>query len=225
MPSNLALLLSLALHSIAVGAAMALHVELPAPPEDDSHFDIAFRYEDAAAALANATAPSAVEPALQPIVAEPVAEPAAEVEAAPEAELEAEAEPATEPEPELALEDDVSPEPNPEAAATVEAPSAVETGPSAEVARDASAPASRVLEALVGDNAPPEYPRRARQRGWQGEAWLRIDVDERGAVVRCVVARSSGYDILDRAAVDAVRQWRYRGGPGTTEVAVRFVLR
>ena len=54
---------------------------------------------------------------------------------------------------------------------------------------------------------------------------LRVEVDASGAVARCDVVHSSGYDLLDRAAADAVRRWRYAGGPGTTDVSVAFVLR
>jgi outer membrane biosynthesis protein TonB len=31
--------------------------------------------------------------------------------------------------------------------------------------------------------------------------------------------------VLDRAALEGVRRWRFRGGPGVAEVPVEFVLR
>jgi protein TonB len=58
------------------------------------------------------------------------------------------------------------------------------------------------------DNRPPRYPELARQRGWEGTALLRITIDKTGRVTKVEVARSSGYALLDAAAVNAVRTWR-----------------
>jgi len=54
------------------------------------------------------------------------------------------------------------------------------------------------------------YPRRARQRGWEGLVVLSVEIDARGAVVAVVVVRSSGFATLDRAAVEGARRWRFR---------------
>ena len=62
-------------------------------------------------------------------------------------------------------------------------------------------------------NPPPRYPEAARQRGWQGTVLLKLNVNEAGEVARVEVARSSGYPVLDGAAVIAVRRWR--GTPAT----------
>lgn len=58
-------------------------------------------------------------------------------------------------------------------------------------------------------NRRPEYPRLARQRGWEGEVLLWVKVDYLGEIVGCDVERSSGYLVLDEAALKAVRQWRF----------------
>lgn len=68
-----------------------------------------------------------------------------------------------------------------------------------------------LVEALprYDSNAPPLYPRLARDRGWEGEVLLRVIVSEAGDVRRVSIERSSKHAILDAAALRAVRQWRF----------------
>lgn len=61
-------------------------------------------------------------------------------------------------------------------------------------------------------NAVPVYPRMARIQGWQGTVLVRAWVSPTGEVVSARVARSSGRGVLDGAAVEAVRQWKFRPG-------------
>ncbi len=68
-------------------------------------------------------------------------------------------------------------------------------------------------EPLAGWCPAPPYPPRAERAGWQGLVVLRLRVDEGGRVVGATVETSSGHDVLDRAALEAVRTWRFR--PGT----------
>lgn len=58
------------------------------------------------------------------------------------------------------------------------------------------------------NNAPPEYPLLAEQLRLEGEVLLRLRIGADGAVKEVSVLRSSGHDILDRAAVEAVRRWK-----------------
>jgi periplasmic protein TonB len=51
-----------------------------------------------------------------------------------------------------------------------------------------------------------DYPSVARRYGWQGTVWLAFTVEANGAVDRIHVANSSGYDVLDRSAVVAMRR-------------------
>jgi len=81
-------------------------------------------------------------------------------------------------------------------------------------------------------NRPPPYPLLARQRGWEGTVLLRVHVAANGQVSQVEVARSSGYAVLDAAAVGAVRGWRgqpaRRGGVAMSTIEllpVRFQLR
>jgi protein TonB len=69
---------------------------------------------------------------------------------------------------------------------------------------------------------PPRYPELARQRGWHGTVLLVVKIDASGRVTDVEVEESSGYQLLDAAAVGAVRRWRYkpavgRNGPVATE--------
>jgi len=81
-------------------------------------------------------------------------------------------------------------------------------------------------------NPAPEYPARARRRGWEGRVLLEVTVDAEGRVAGLRTLESSGYDLLDRAAAEAVRRWRFtparrlgRQVADTVEVPVRFALR
>ena len=58
--------------------------------------------------------------------------------------------------------------------------------------------------------APPDYPERAWRKGWQGTTLLRVLVNNRGSSETVEISRSSGFSILDGAAVEAVQSWRFR---------------
>jgi len=60
-----------------------------------------------------------------------------------------------------------------------------------------------------GDRAEPEYPALAIRRGYQGTTLLRVRVLEDGRVEVVEIKESSGYRILDEAAMKAVRPWRF----------------
>jgi protein TonB len=77
----------------------------------------------------------------------------------------------------------------------------------------------------------PLYPPSARRLDQEGTVRVRILVDERGRASDVQVARSSGYDSLDAAAVSAVRRWQFvpatensRAVSAWTEVSVVFRL-
>jgi protein TonB len=58
-------------------------------------------------------------------------------------------------------------------------------------------------------HVPPVYPAPARQRGIEGRVVVRLVVGADGVPAEVRVAQGSGSDLLDAAAVDAVRQWRF----------------
>ncbi len=58
-------------------------------------------------------------------------------------------------------------------------------------------------------NQPPEYPERARRNEFEGRVVLRVQVLPNGTSGAVSVQKSSGYDILDQAALAAVKKWRF----------------
>jgi len=77
----------------------------------------------------------------------------------------------------------------------------------------------------------PVYPSTARRRRLQGVVVVTVEVTADGAAQSVVVQRSSGYPVLDSAALDAVRNWRFtpaqRAGQSVSaavQVPIRFRL-
>lgn len=60
-----------------------------------------------------------------------------------------------------------------------------------------------------GDNRKPSYPAYARRRGIEGRVVLDVIVAANGKAKDVSVAQSSRYEVLDEAAVKAVREWRF----------------
>ncbi|MCW8345758.1 energy transducer TonB [Vibrio sp. ZSDZ65] len=55
----------------------------------------------------------------------------------------------------------------------------------------------------------PRYPRIARKRGIEGTATYEIWLDESGNQTKQVLVSSSGATILDKTALDAIKQWQF----------------
>ncbi|MBI4766404.1 MAG: energy transducer TonB [Deltaproteobacteria bacterium] len=60
-----------------------------------------------------------------------------------------------------------------------------------------------------GQNREPYYPAAAREQGWQGTALLKVLVLKNGTVGSLEIKRSSGYSLLDRSALKAVKDWKF----------------
>lgn len=80
-------------------------------------------------------------------------------------------------------------------------------------------------------NRRPAYPEISRRRGQEGTVMLELRVDANGRVVDVRVTESSGFSALDAAAVETLREWRFRpaqrGGmpvAGSITTAVHFRL-
>jgi protein TonB len=58
-------------------------------------------------------------------------------------------------------------------------------------------------------NPAPEYPAFAQRRGWEGTVLLRVHVLASGLPSEVQVQNSSGRDVLDEAAVRAVKRWTF----------------
>jgi len=89
----------------------------------------------------------------------------------------------------------------------------------------------QVMHPVPRANPPPLYPRAAYKLGQEGVVALTIRVSAAGRVVGVTVRKSSGYRLLDRAAVEAVSKWKFdpateNGVPvaWTFDHAVRFLI-
>lgn len=115
------------------------------------------------------------------------------------------------------------PDARPEAPAE-ETPQVVETAPAPPLPETpvAAAPATPVAPSptvaapsdrpvpLPGQSPPPSYPPAALRRGESGTVVVRVDVDAGGLPLDAKIIQRSGSRDLDRAALDAVRGWRFQ---------------
>lgn len=60
-----------------------------------------------------------------------------------------------------------------------------------------------------GRTIPPVYPRIARESGWEGTVLVRVAVQPDGSPDSIKVRKSSGHPVLDHAAIDAIKKWRF----------------
>lgn len=81
-----------------------------------------------------------------------------------------------------------------------------ETVVAAETARQTK---PNLLAPQVLQKIDPVYPDRARREGWEGNVRIRFQVLTNGKTDNISVETSSGFALLDEAAVDAIRQWQF----------------
>jgi protein TonB len=63
------------------------------------------------------------------------------------------------------------------------------------------------------NNPPPPYPPMSKRLGEEGRVLVRVNISAEGTIQgEPTLAQSSGYERLDRAALDAVRKWRFVPG-------------
>ena len=67
-----------------------------------------------------------------------------------------------------------------------------------------------VTEPEIRDWVEPRYPKLAQRRNQQGVVMLDVIVDERGFPLTIDILESSGYPVLDKAAIDAVKRWSFK---------------
>jgi protein TonB len=86
-----------------------------------------------------------------------------------------------------------------------------------------------VAEALLVKKVNPDYPKDARKQRIQGVVALRVRINTTGDVTDATLI--SGHPALAQAAIDAVKQWKYKpsllnGQPAEveTQVVVNFTL-
>ena len=150
--------------------------------------------------------------------------------------------PPPEPTPEPTPEEIVTAEKSPEIAEPTPAPTPVPTPqstptpkptpkPEPRAAKPKPAAAVNIPKPVVIQNTPPSYPDLARRNGWEGRVMIRVEVSAEGRPLSTAIAKSSGFGVLDQAALRAVKSWRFQprtvaGIPsaGSVEVPVNFSL-
>lgn len=83
---------------------------------------------------------------------------------------------------------------------------------------DPNAPAAAPVTLAPGDQPvplpdqkpAPEYPRSALRNRESGTVLVRVDVDTNGMPTEVVLEKKSGSRDLDRAALDALKKWRFQ---------------
>ena len=186
-----AIVLSVALHAAALNWLPALQRAMPAASAPE--------------VLMVTLQPAVAAPVMRAVPKEPVSKnPAAAmaVLSAPQAAATASPQPAEAPPPPALMSQQQAPEP----AASLPPPLPEARTP----------PAQPVSDPSYADNPEPPYPLSAKRRGLEGRVILMVEILANGACGRMEVKHGSGHDILDQAAAEAVKSWRFaparRGG-------------
>lgn len=84
-----------------------------------------------------------------------------------------------------------------------------ETPPPGTAAPGAAPRATVPPRPIASQSPPPRYPPQALRRGESGTVLVRVRVGADGTPEDVSIADSSGSRLLDRAALEAVRRWRF----------------
>ena len=132
----------------------------------------------------------------------------------------------------------------PEPPAVLAAPTAAPTAPAVQAAPPAppppapppppAAPTKVEMPSSKADylhNPPPDYPRMSKRLGEQGKVVLKVLIGTDGTPQKVELVTSSGFERLDKSAMDAAMRWRYvpgkRGGVPEAmwyQVPIQFTL-
>jgi len=81
------------------------------------------------------------------------------------------------------------------------------------------------FRANYAQNPKPDYPAVAKSRGWTGKVLLKVQVSAQGTSDSVAIEQSSGHEILDESAVEAVKKWRFIPAKrGETPVASSVIV-
>ena len=126
-----------------------------------------------------------------------------------------------------------TPAPEPEPSPAPPSPPSVASSSSSTTseakAPPATAPADSFTEANFranyAQNPKPDYPAVAKSRGWTGKVLLKVQVSAQGTSDSVAIEQSSGHEILDESAVEAVKKWRFIPAKrGETPVASSVIV-
>lgn len=79
-------------------------------------------------------------------------------------------------------------------------------------------------EPIAGRTPAPRYPPQALRRGERGTVVVRAEIGPDGVPISVSIASGSGSRQLDRAALDAVRRWRFQPALANGQPTVGSVL-
>jgi protein TonB len=126
------------------------------------------------------------------------------------------------------------PAPSPTKVPTETAPASVPPPSSASAPASSPAPAPVVpprFNAAYLHNPPPVYPVLSRRKREQGKVVLRVLVSAGGGAEQVAIRTSSGFERLDAAALETVKQWKFvparqgdRSVPAWVLVPISFSL-
>jgi TonB family protein len=93
---------------------------------------------------------------------------------------------------------------------------------------DAGQPADRSPRVIAGQLA--KYPMEAQRNGWEGTVVVQVYVNEDGKITKARMTHSSGFDVLDNAAVESVLGWHFEpavehGGTASGWATVQVVFK
>ncbi|MBP2630050.1 MAG: hypothetical protein H6Q70_678 [Firmicutes bacterium] len=104
---------------------------------------------------------------------------------------------------------EVSSEQRPSISRTGEGASPASTPASSQSGSNAGPSLSGIAKPSILSKVNPAYPPAARQDNLEGTVVVRIQILTSGRTGEVSIARSSGYPILDDAAIAAVEQWQF----------------
>lgn len=72
-------------------------------------------------------------------------------------------------------------------------------------------------------NPPPAYPLAARRRGIEGTVLVRAEISAGGECQRAELKKTSGHEMLDQAALEAVKKWHFVPAKRGSQAVVAWV--
>jgi len=79
------------------------------------------------------------------------------------------------------------------------------------------------VDAYQHNNPAPRYPKLSKRLREEGTVLLQLLINQNGTVSEVEIKTSSGYPRLDRAAIKAVKRWRYTpASQGSETIAYRY---